>query len=183
LDFGRTTINPHAVLHLFGTPGQGRFCFMWKELSLGALGAVVLADTRRLEDSFAAVDYFEFRNIPFIVGVNCVEGVDIYEEDEIRAALDLPTHVSVVFCEYGPVSVVFCEYGPRIRKHVLTRLLHLMTRSAGRRPRTSTRLDERSGEDSGSAWQPGRGASMLLRPSGVISVQANRRTEAFVQLF
>lgn len=126
LDFGRITINPHVVLYLFGTPGQDRFWFMWKELSLGALGAVVLADTRRLEDSFAAVDYFESRNIPFIVGVNCFDGADIYEEDEIRAALDLPTHVSVVFCDVRKRESA---------KHVLTRLLkHLMTRSAGRRP-------------------------------------------------
>ncbi|MEU1956684.1 GTP-binding protein [Nocardia rhamnosiphila] len=99
LDFGRITLNPHLVIYLFGTPGQDRFWFMWKELSHGALGAVVLADTRRLDDSFAAVDYFESRRIPFIVAVNCFDGADIYEEFEIRTALDLPPTIPVVLCD------------------------------------------------------------------------------------
>src|SRR5256884_6265213 len=86
LDFGRITINPEVVLYLFGTPGQDRFWFMWKELSVGTLGAVVLADTRRLEDSFAAVDFFESRDIPFIVAVNCFDGAEVYDEDEVRGA-------------------------------------------------------------------------------------------------
>src|SRR5690606_13939928 len=89
LDFGRITINPELVLYLFGTPGQDRFWFMWKELSAGALGAVVLVDTRRLETSFAAVDFFESRTIPFIVAVNCFDDADIYEDEELRPALDL----------------------------------------------------------------------------------------------
>src|SRR5256714_7666819 len=87
LDFGRITINPHVVLYLFGTPGQDRFWFMWKELSVGTLGAVVLADARRLEDCFPAVDFFESRSIPFIVGGNCFDGADAYPEDEVRARL------------------------------------------------------------------------------------------------
>jgi signal recognition particle receptor subunit beta len=99
LDFGRITINPQVVLYLFGTPGQDRFWFMWKELSVGTLGAVVLADTRRLEDSFAAVDFFESREIPFIVGVNCFDGAEIYDEDEVRGALDIPVHVPVQLCD------------------------------------------------------------------------------------
>src|SRR5689334_23416103 len=73
MDFGRITLREDLVLYLFGTPGQERFWFMWDELATGALGAVVLADTRRLEDCFAAVDYFERRSIPFVVGVNCFE--------------------------------------------------------------------------------------------------------------
>jgi signal recognition particle receptor subunit beta len=74
LDFGRITVNSDVVLYLFGTPGQERFWFMWKELSAGALGAIVLADTRRLSDCFGAVDFLETRNIPFIVAVNCFDG-------------------------------------------------------------------------------------------------------------
>ncbi|MET7773183.1 ATP/GTP-binding protein [Nocardia sp. NPDC005366] len=99
LDFGRITLSPHLVLYLFGTPGQDRFWFMWKELSIGALGAVVIADTRRLDDSFAAVDYFESRGIPFIVAVNCFDDADIYDEDEIRRALDLSDDISIRLCD------------------------------------------------------------------------------------
>ncbi|KAA9152491.1 ATP-binding protein [Amycolatopsis acidicola] len=99
LDFGRITINPKVVLYLFGTPGQDRFWFMWKELSVGALGAVVLADTRRLEDCFAAVDFFESRGIDFVVAVNCFDGAEIYEPDEVRAALDLNPDVPIQLCD------------------------------------------------------------------------------------
>jgi uncharacterized protein len=99
LDFGRITINSEVVLYLFGTPGQERFWFMWKELSVGALGAVVLADTRRLSDCFGALDFFESRNIPFIVAVNCFDSADIYDEDEVRHALDIGAHVPVQHCD------------------------------------------------------------------------------------
>jgi uncharacterized protein len=99
LDFGRITINPELVLYLFGTPGQNRFWFMWKELSVGALGAVVLADTRRLDACFGAVDFFESRNIPFIVAVNCFDDADIYAEDDVRQALDVGAHVPVQHCD------------------------------------------------------------------------------------
>ncbi len=119
LDFGRITINPQIVLYLFGTPGQDRFWFMWKELSTGALGAIVLADTRRLGDCFGAVDFFESRNIPFIIAVNCFDGADIYDEDEVRQALDIDAHVPVQFCD---------ARDRRSGKQVLVRLLeHLMT--------------------------------------------------------
>jgi signal recognition particle receptor subunit beta len=99
LDFGRITVNPEVVLYLFGTPGQDRFWFMWKELSLGALGAVVLADTRRLGDCFGAIDFFESRSIPFIVAVNCFDGADVYHEDEVRQALNIAAHVPVQHCD------------------------------------------------------------------------------------
>ncbi|MFE2996686.1 ATP/GTP-binding protein [Nocardia sp. NPDC059246] len=99
LDFGRITLSSEVVLYLFGTPGQDRFWFMWDELSTGALGAVVLADTRRLEDCFAPVDYFESREMPFIVAVNCFDRADVYLEDEVRVALDLPTDVPVMLCD------------------------------------------------------------------------------------
>lgn len=99
LDFGRITIDNRAVLYLFGTPGQDRFWFMWQELSVGAIGAIVVVDTRRIEDSFAAVDFFESRSIPFIVAVNCFDNADIYFDDEVRTALDLPVGVPIVMCD------------------------------------------------------------------------------------
>ncbi|MEU1182804.1 ATP/GTP-binding protein [Streptomyces sp. NPDC005820] len=99
MDFGRITLREDLVLYLFGTPGQERFWFMWDELSEGALGAVVLADTRRLEDCFAAVDYFERRDIPFLIGVNCFEGADRYPEADVRGALDLDDDIPVILCD------------------------------------------------------------------------------------
>ncbi|MFJ9816964.1 GTP-binding protein [Streptomyces sp. NPDC101151] len=99
MDFGRITLREDLVLYLFGTPGQERFWFMWDELSEGALGAVVLADTRRLEDCFAAVDYFERRSIPFLVGVNCFEGAARYPDEAVRQALDLDQDVPVLLCD------------------------------------------------------------------------------------
>ncbi|SER20328.1 Signal recognition particle receptor subunit beta, a GTPase [Streptomyces sp. yr375] len=99
MDFGRITLREDLVLYLFGTPGQERFWFMWDELSEGSLGAVVLADTRRLEDCFAAVDYFERRSIPFLVAVNCFEGSDRYPEEDVRQALDLDDGIPVVLCD------------------------------------------------------------------------------------
>ncbi|MEU6573713.1 ATP/GTP-binding protein [Streptomyces sp. NPDC046805] len=99
MDFGRITLSSEHVLYLFGTPGQERFWFMWDEMSAGALGAIVLADTRRLEHSFAAVDFFEARGISFIVAVNEFDGAHTYEPDEVRAALDLKPEVPVVLCD------------------------------------------------------------------------------------
>ncbi|MGA4798327.1 GTP-binding protein [Streptomyces lavendulocolor] len=90
MDFGRITLDDAGVvLYLFGTPGQERFWFMWDELLNGALGAIVLVDTRRLDRSFAAVDFFESRGLPFVVGANCFHGEQPYTEEEIRAALHL----------------------------------------------------------------------------------------------
>ena len=99
MDFGRITFTDRLVLYLFGTPGQERFWFMWDDLAYGALGAVVLADTRRLEDSFASVDYFERRGAPFIVAVNCFDGAKRYDPEDVRIALDLDLHVPVVLCD------------------------------------------------------------------------------------
>ncbi|WP_217623619.1 ATP/GTP-binding protein [Streptomyces sp. TRM64462] len=90
MDFGRITLDDAGVvLYLFGTPGQERFWFMWDDLLNGALGAVVLVDTRRLDRSFPAVDFFESRGLPFVVGANCFHGEQAYTADEIRAALRL----------------------------------------------------------------------------------------------
>ncbi|MGG8409078.1 GTP-binding protein [Streptomyces sp. 12297] len=99
MDFGRITLREDLVLYLFGTPGQDRFWFLWDELAQGALGAVVLADTRRLEDCFAAVDYFERRDIPFLVAVNCFDGADRHPAEAVRQALDLDPHVPLVLCD------------------------------------------------------------------------------------
>ena len=99
MDFGRITFRSDLTLYLFGTPGQERFWFMWDELAYGAVGAVVLADTRRLADCFAAVDYFEHRATPFLVAVNCFDGAPSYEPDDVRVALDLDLDTPVVMCD------------------------------------------------------------------------------------
>jgi signal recognition particle receptor subunit beta len=99
MDFGRISFGDSLVLYLFGTPGQERFWFMWDELSFGALGAVVLADTRRLRDCFASIDYFEQRRIRFVVAVNCFDGALRYEPSDVRIALDLDPDVPVVLCD------------------------------------------------------------------------------------
>ncbi|MGW1294027.1 GTP-binding protein [Streptomyces sp. NPDC002533] len=99
MDFGRITIHSGLSLHLFGTPGQDRFRFLWDELSEGALAAVVLADTRRLEDCFAAVDHFERRRIPFVVAVNRFPGAPDHTEHDVAQALDLDGGTPVVLCD------------------------------------------------------------------------------------
>ncbi|MEV0902702.1 ATP/GTP-binding protein [Actinoplanes sp. NPDC049802] len=99
LDFGRITISPDVVLYLFGTPGQDRFWFMWDELAQGAIGAIVLVDTRRLDSSFPAVDYFERRKIPFVAAVNRFFGECPYTEEEIRGALELSQDIPLVWLD------------------------------------------------------------------------------------
>jgi signal recognition particle receptor subunit beta len=96
LDFGRLTVDETLVMYLFGAPGQGRFAFLWDELVNGALGAVVLVDTRRVEDSFAAIDYFEQRRVPFVVGVNCFDEAPRYSLEEVREALGLAKGIPCV---------------------------------------------------------------------------------------
>ena len=99
LDFGRITIRDDLTVYLFGTPGQERFWFMWDELASGAIGAVILADTRRLADCFAAVDYFEHRATPFLVAVNCFDGAPRYRPEDVQIALDLDPDTPVVLCD------------------------------------------------------------------------------------
>ena len=93
------TISDQLVLYLFGTPGQDRFWFIWDELALGATGAVVLADTRRLADCFPSVDYFEQRGTPFIIAVNCFDGARQYDVHELEQALNLESNVPIVLCD------------------------------------------------------------------------------------
>jgi signal recognition particle receptor subunit beta len=99
MDFGRITLREDLVLYLFGTPGQERFWFMWDELALGALGAVVLADTRRLADCFPAIDYFERREIPFVIALNVFEGSRRYSVEDVRAALDVDPNLPIILCD------------------------------------------------------------------------------------
>jgi signal recognition particle receptor subunit beta len=120
MDFGRITVRDDLVVYLFGTPGQHRFWFMWDELALGALGAVVMADTRRLADSFPSVDYFERSGMPFVVAVNCFEGAKRFRPEAVRSALDLNPGVPVVLCDARQrsscrdVLVTLVEYAIRI---------------------------------------------------------------------
>jgi signal recognition particle receptor subunit beta len=96
MDFGRITLAEDLVLYLFGTPGQRRFWFMWDDLVRGAIGAIILVDVRRLEDSFAAVDYFEARSMSFLVAVNVFDDSPVYPLNEVRKALSLSDHVPVL---------------------------------------------------------------------------------------
>lgn len=99
MDFGRISLKHQLVLYLFGTPGQDRFHFMWNELARGAIGAVVLVDTRRIEDSFAAIDFFEKRGTPFVVAVNMFHGRRYHSEEEVRNALQLSPELPIVYCD------------------------------------------------------------------------------------
>ncbi|MFE6270824.1 ATP/GTP-binding protein [Streptomyces goshikiensis] len=134
MDFGRITIRSGLSLYLFGTPGQDRFWFMWDELSQGALGAVVLADTRRLEDCFPAVDYFEHRRIPFVVAVNCFTEARHHGAHEVSRALDLDQGTPVVLCDARDrdsgkeVLIRLVEYAGRVHT---ARLLESVEPQAG----------------------------------------------------
>ncbi|WP_327357599.1 GTP-binding protein [Streptomyces sp. NBC_01304] len=130
MDFGRITLREDLVLYLFGTPGQDRFWFLWDELAQGALGAVVLADTRRLEDCFAGVDYFERRGIPFMIAVNCFDGADRYPEATVRQALDLDEDVPVMLCD--------ARERESVKSVLITVVQHAMaTAAAAREPATT----------------------------------------------
>ncbi|RSM64041.1 ATP-binding protein [Actinoplanes sp. ATCC 53533] len=99
MDFGRITIDSTLILYLFGTPGQDRFWFMWDELFRGAIGAVVLADTRRLADSFGPIDFADNRSVPYAVALNTFDGAPAYDLDEVRQALCIPEHVPLLTCD------------------------------------------------------------------------------------
>jgi uncharacterized protein len=106
MDFGRVKIDDAIILYLFGTPGQDRFGFMWNDLCEGALGAVVLVDSRRIEDSFPALDYFEARSLPFVVAVNQFDGYLAHDLDEIREALAITHDVPLVATDARARSAV-----------------------------------------------------------------------------
>ena len=127
LDFGRATLDDGLVLYLFGTPGQQRFWFMWDDMIQGAIGAVVLADTRRLDESFAAVDYFELTGLPFVVGVNGFHGEFTHTVTDIQDALTVSLGVPVVECD------------ARQRDSVKTLLLALVEHAMAVRPAPALR--------------------------------------------
>ncbi|MBV8950659.1 MAG: ATP/GTP-binding protein [Actinobacteria bacterium] len=131
MDFGRITLDESLVLYLFGTPGQDRFWFMWDELTRGAVGAVVLADTRRLEDSFPAVDYFESAALPFVVAVNCFDGYARHNAHDVREALVVPDETPVVLCDArhrGSVKTVLVL----LVEEALRRAREVVSASSGR---------------------------------------------------
>lgn len=122
LDFGRITLDERTVIYMFGTPGQDRFSFMWEELAEGALGAVVLADTRRLHDCFSAIDFFEERDVPFVVAVNVFDGHQTHVPEDVRVALDVDPAVPLLLCDArrrDSVKTVMVE----LVSHVLEREL------------------------------------------------------------
>lgn len=127
MDFGRISIGQDFVLYLFGTPGQERFWFVWDELARGALGAVVLADTRRLADCFPSVDYFERRGTPFVVAVNCFEGAPVFDLDEVKLALNLSQDVPIMLCD------------ARKRESGKEVLIELVKHAYGKRPTAAAR--------------------------------------------
>jgi hypothetical protein len=99
MDFGRVSLDSDLILYLFGTPGQHRFWFMWDDLVRGAIGAVVLVDTRRLADAFASIDFFDDRQLPYVVGVNCFDGMLHHRIDDVRDALTIDQSVPIVTCD------------------------------------------------------------------------------------
>ncbi|GAA0930689.1 ATP/GTP-binding protein [Streptomyces thermoalcalitolerans] len=115
MDYGRITLDDDLVLYLFGTPGQQRFWFMWDDLVRGAIGAVVMADTRRLKDCFPALDYFESCGLPYVVAVNHFDGSELYEPEDVREALTIPAHIPVMIMD------------ARRRSSVIETLLALVT--------------------------------------------------------
>jgi hypothetical protein len=129
MDFGRISVENGLVLFLFGTPGQDRFGFMWNDIVRGALGSVVLVDTRRLEDCFPAIDFFEERDIPFVVVLNQFEGAPRHEQAEVREALDLHEDVPLTVCD--------ARERESVKAAILILLNHLLRRLQDR-PRVAT---------------------------------------------
>jgi signal recognition particle receptor subunit beta len=127
MDFGRVTLESDLILYLFGTPGQHRFWFMWDDLIRGAIGAVVLVDTRRLEDSFAALDYFEEARVPFVVAINGFHGEFQYTAEQIRDALSLRPHIPIVQCDARnrestkSVLITVVEYAMTTARTIMSR--------------------------------------------------------------
>jgi signal recognition particle receptor subunit beta len=122
MDFGRISFPSDLVLYLFGTPGQERFWFMWDDLAIGAVGAVVLADTRRVGDCFASIDYFERNGMPFVIAVNCFDGAPQFEPDDIRIALSLAPEVPIVLCD--------ARERDSVKKVLVSLVRYVMTRNS-----------------------------------------------------
>ena len=137
MDFGRLTLSERSILYLFGTPGQDRFGFMWDDIAIGALGAVVLVDTRRIEDAFPAIDYFERLGMPFVVALNRFDGRQPHALDAVRQALDVDADAPIFECdarEKESVKVV-----------VLTLLDVVLQRAMARAGRRPSRASDAAG--------------------------------------
>jgi len=119
MDFGRVSLDRDLILYLFGTPGQHRFWFMWDDLVRGAIGAIVLVDTRRLADSFPAIDYFEEAKLPFVVAVNGWDGTYLHGEEEVREALTLAPHI--------PISRTDARSRDAVKATLITLVEHALT--------------------------------------------------------
>jgi signal recognition particle receptor subunit beta len=128
MDFGRISFPSDLVLYLFGTPGQERFWFMWDELAIGAVGAVIMADTRRVADCFAAIDYFERSGMPFVIAVNCFDGAPRFDPDDIRIALSLTPEVPIVLCD--------ARDRDSVKKVLVSLVRYVMTRNSRRNQAT-----------------------------------------------
>jgi signal recognition particle receptor subunit beta len=128
MDFGRISFPSDLVLYLFGTPGQERFWFMWDELAIGAVGAVIMADTRRVADCFASIDYFERNGMPFVIAVNCFDGAPRFEPDDIRIALSLAPEVPIVLCD--------ARDRDSVKKVLVSLVRYVMTRNSRRNQAT-----------------------------------------------
>jgi signal recognition particle receptor subunit beta len=153
MDFGRITMGDRLILYLFGTPGQDRFWFMWDDLSHGALGAVVMADTRRLADCFPAVDYFERRELPFIVALNIFDGSPQHDPDDVRIALDLEPGIPLLLCDARERTSV---------KHVLITLVeHVLQRAS--RPAGDDQEKPAASDDASGQQVPGDGPERPAR--------------------
>ena len=120
MDFGKLTVETGLVLYLFGTPGQDRFGFMWDDVTEGSLGAIVLVDTRRLDDCYAAVDYFESRGIPFVVAANHFDGAQVHDPEEVRMALDIGAEIPIVHTD--------ARESWKVRATLITLLEHVLSR-------------------------------------------------------
>ncbi|HEX6500243.1 MAG TPA: ATP/GTP-binding protein [Micromonosporaceae bacterium] len=132
MDFGRITMADDLILYLFGTPGQTRFWFMWDELIRGALGAAVLVDTRRITDSFAPIDFFENRRLPYVVGVNCFDSAPRYAIEEVREALAIAPEVPLILCD--------ARQRESVKEVLITVVQHAMATLRAERARAGVRV-------------------------------------------
>lgn len=125
MDFGKITVDEGLVLYVFGTPGQDRFGFMWEDITAGALGALILVDTRRLDECFNSIDFFEQRNIPFIIGLNQFDGAPQHSIEDIREALDLAPENPIVRTDARNADVAIDTL-----VQLLTHILHTLSSQA-----------------------------------------------------
>lgn len=134
MDFGKITVDEGLVLYVFGTPGQDRFGFMWEDITAGALGALILVDTRRLDECFNSIDFFEQRNIPFVVGLNQFDGAPQHSVEDIREALDLAPENPIVRTDARDSDVAI-----ETLVQLLTHILHTLSSRAAPAPAPTDR--------------------------------------------